>query len=204
MTYFIGDLHLFCKSQTNEGHTNYDGRPFDTVEQMNTEIMRRWNAKVNNGDTVVILGDMAFRGRNDALIGLVAQLRGRKILIRGNHDSTADYRSVKLFDEIVDYKEMTVAFGGKNYKLVCCHYPLMYWKDQHRGTIHLYAHTHNTVEDDFYQGAIAKMNSSEALSLRRQGGQKIIAINTGCMKPYMDYEPRSLEELMDALGYLEK
>lgn len=190
------------KSQTNEGYTNYDGRPFDTVEEMNAEILRRWNAKVNNADTVVILGDMALRGKNDALIGLVAQMRGKKILIRGNHDSTEDYRYTKLFDEIVDYKEMTVAFGGKNYKLVCCHYPILFWKDQHRATIHLYAHTHNTVEDDLFQSVIAKMNESEELSLCRQGGQRIIAINVGCMKNYMDYEPQSLEEMMKALGYL--
>ena len=203
MTYFIGDLHLFCKSQTNEGSVNWDGRPFDTVEEMNAEILRRWNAKVNNSDTVVILGDVSMRGKNDALIGLVAQLRGKKILVVGNHDETKDYRYRQLYHEVVDYKEMEVAFGGKNYKLVCCHYPLMYWRDQHRGTIHLYAHTHNTIEDDFYQGAIAKMNASEEMSLRRHGGQKIIAINTGCMKDYMDYEPRSLEEMMGALGYLD-
>lgn len=204
MIYFIGDLHLFCRSQTNEGHVNYDGRPFETVEEMNAEILRRWNAKVNNGDTVVILGDVALRGKNEALIGMVAQLRGKKILIRGNHDDLSDYRYAKLFEEIVDYKEMTVAFGGKNYKLVCCHYPLLFWKNQHRGTIHLYAHTHNTLEDDFYQGVIAKMNACEELSLRRQGGQISIAINTGCMKDYMDYEPRTLEEMMEALGCLEK
>ena len=35
MIYFIGDLHLFARSQTNGGKTNYDGRPFDTVEEMN-------------------------------------------------------------------------------------------------------------------------------------------------------------------------
>lgn len=63
MIYFIGDLHLFCKSQTNEGLVNYDHRPFDTVEQMNAEILRRWNAKVNNGDTVYCLGDMSMKGK---------------------------------------------------------------------------------------------------------------------------------------------
>lgn len=198
--YFIGDLHLFAKSQTNEGSVNYDGRPFDTVKEMNRTILENHNARVTNGDTTIFVGDMSMRGRSDELVALVAQMKGKKILVRGNHDSTDDYRYAKLFEEITDYKELTIAFGGKAYKLVVCHYPLMYWKDQHRGTIHLYAHTHNSIEDDFYQETIAKMNASEELSLRRQGGQKIVAINVGCMKEYMNYTPRTLQEILEGAG----
>lgn len=59
MNYYIGDLHLFNRNQTDEGR-NYDRRPFATVEEMNQYILERWNAKINNGDTVYILGDMAM------------------------------------------------------------------------------------------------------------------------------------------------
>lgn len=31
------------------------------------------------------------------------------------------------------------------------------------------------------------------------GGKPILACNVGCMLPYMDYEPRTLEEIVD--GY---
>ena len=89
MNYFIGDLHLFNRNQTGEG-VNYDGRPFATVAEMNQYILEHWNAKITNGDTVYILGDMAMRGRNEALIALVAQLKGQKILLRGNHDDLSD------------------------------------------------------------------------------------------------------------------
>lgn len=78
MNYYIGDLHLFNRNQTDEGR-NYDRRPFATVEEMNQYILERWNAKINNGDTVYILGDMAMRGKNSALLALVAQLKGKKI-----------------------------------------------------------------------------------------------------------------------------
>lgn len=54
MNYYIGDLHLFNRNQTDEGR-NYDRRPFATVEEMNQYILERWNAKINNGDTVYIL-----------------------------------------------------------------------------------------------------------------------------------------------------
>lgn len=202
MIYFIGDLHLFCKSQTNEGMVNYDHRPFDTVEQMNAEILRRWNAKVNNGDTVYCLGDMSTKGKNDALIALVAQMKGKKILVQGNHDDLSDYRYAKLFEKITNYEELSVSFGGKNYRLALMHYPILFWNGQHRGTILLYAHTHNSAEDAYFQKCIAEINASEELSLRRQGGQKIVAINTGCMKEYVDYEPRSLQELLEGVGEL--
>ena len=91
MNYYISDLHLFCRSQTKSG-VNYDNRPFENIEEMHQYILEHWNAKVTNADTVYILGDIALRGRNDALIALVAQLKGRKVLIRGNHDVLNDYR----------------------------------------------------------------------------------------------------------------
>ena len=42
------------------------------------------------------------------------------------------------------------------------------------------------------------MNADEEFALRRRGDSYIRAINVGCMHPYMDYEPRSLKELLDA------
>lgn len=62
MNYYIGDLHLFNRNQTDEGR-NHDGRPFATIDEMNRYILEHWNAKINNGDTVYILGDMAMRGK---------------------------------------------------------------------------------------------------------------------------------------------
>ena len=134
MNYYIGDLHLFNRNQTDEGR-NYDRRPFATVEEMNQYILERWNAKINNGDTVYILGDMAMRGKNSALLALVAQLKGKKILFRGNHDDLSDYRYQRLFEEITDYREIADSFDGKTYKLCLMHYPILMWNGQHRGSI---------------------------------------------------------------------
>ena len=195
-------MHLFCRNQTREGNHNWDDRPFDTVQEMNGTILQKWNNKITNADTVIIAGDISLRGKNDALIALVSQLKGKKILLVGNHDQVEDYRYRQLFEEICDYKELTIAFGGKSYKVACSHYPYLLWNGQHRGTIFLYAHAHNSVEHAFYQDCIRRMNESEELSLRRQGGQKIIAINVGCMMPYMGYEPRTLQELLQGVGEL--
>lgn len=198
MNYYISDMHLFCQSQTNDGPTNYDNRPFANVEEMNAYMLERWNQKITNGDTVYILGDMAFRGKNDALIALVAQLRGKKVLLKGNHDDLTDYRFKQLFAEICDYKELSENVDGKAYKLVLCHYPILMWNGQHNGTILLYGHTHSSVEDEFFKGCIETMNQREDLSLRRHGKEKIRAFNVGAMKCYMNYEPRTLKEILEA------
>ena len=196
MNYYISDLHFFCNSQTNAGCVNYDNRPFANVEEMHEYMLRRWNEKVTNGDTVYILGDVALRGKRDALIGLVAQLKGKKVLIKGNHDELTDYRYRQLFHEVYDYKELSDAFDGQTYKLVLCHYPILMWRGQHSGTILLYGHTHNSAEDTFFQECIAKMNESEEMGQRRYGKKLIQAINVGCMQSYMEYEPRTLKELL--------
>ena len=201
MNYYISDLHFFCNSQVDNGvGENYDGRPFKTLEEMHAYMLKRWNEKVTNGDTVYILGDVALRGRSDALVALVAQLKGKKILIKGNHDDLHDYRYRQLYHEILDHKELSDNFDGQAYKLVLSHYPILMWNGQHKGTILLYGHTHNSVEDVFFQDCIARMNKSEELSLRRHGGKEIRAINVGCMHEYMNYEPRTLKEILSAKG----
>lgn len=195
MNYYISDMHLLCRNQTKSG-LNHDNRPFETVEEMSDYILSHWNRKVNNNDTVYILGDIALRGKSNALIALVAQLRGKKVLVRGNHDDLSDYRYRQLFDEICDYKELTENFGGKPYKVALFHYPILCWNGQHRDTILLYGHTHNGVEEEFFRRCLAQMNESEELSLRRQGGQPIRAFNVGACMPYMGYEPRTLQEIL--------
>ena len=143
-----------------------------------------------------ILGDMAMRGRNETLIALVAQLKGRKILFRGNHDDLSDYRYQKLFADITDYREISESFDGQSYKLCLMHYPILMWNGQHRGSILLYAHTHNTVEEAFFQKCVKELNENKKLNV--QQGKPIRAINVGCMMPYMNYEPRTLKEILSA------
>ena len=202
MNYFIADLHLFSKSQTKQG-PNYDKRPFENTDEMHRFILERWNARVTNADFCYIIGDISLRGRSEELIAMVAQLKGRKILIKGNHDSIEDYRYRQLFEEIVDYKEINETFGGKHYKLVLCHFPILFWRDQRRGSILLYGHTHNSAEEVFFQKCLAELNDSKELSLRRPGGHKVRAINVGCMMPYMNHEPRTLKEILEYMEALE-
>ena len=194
MNYYISDLHLFSMNQLDNGGRNYDGRKYKTLEEMHEDIKKRWNDRVTNGDRVYILGDVAVRGRNDDLIALTAQLKGKKVLIRGNHDDISDLRYKQLFTGISDYEEIYDGFGGRIYRLVLCHYPILMWNGQHKGSVLLYGHTHDSAEDVFFQDCIRKMNENP--EIRRDGEQEFRAYNVGCMKGYMNYTPSSLQEII--------
>ena len=80
--WFISDTHF--------SHTNiirYTGRPFQSVNEMNEQLIENWNALVEPQDTVFFLGDFGL-GTTDFLTNLCASLHGNKICIRGNHDGT--------------------------------------------------------------------------------------------------------------------
>lgn len=197
MNYYISDLHLFHRNVTRAGK-DFDDRPFDNPEEMNMVINKKWNSKVTNGDTVYILGDMAMRGTQEELIAFVSTLKGHKVLIKGNHDDVRDQRYKQLFEEICDYKELNDTLERVNVKLVLSHYPILMWKDQHRGSILLYGHVHNSVEEYYFKKCIREMNNEKFFD-RRKGIEVLRAYNTGCMMPYINYEPRTLQEIVE--GY---
>lgn len=194
MNYYISDLHLF-----HEASIKFDNRPFGSLEEMHSTILSNWNGVVTNGDTVYILGDMSMRGKSEDLISFVARLKGKKILIKGNHDDISDYRYKQLFAEICDYKEIQDCVGQDTYRIVMCHYPVFSWNKMSKGTILLYGHTHDSAEDLYFQRTL---HDEDAIIYRRHlRGQIASAYNVGCMKKAINYTPRSLQEIID--GYAE-
>ncbi len=80
-TWFTSDTHF--------GHKNIleyekEARPFDTIEEMNEQLIINWNSTVGKTDIVYHLGDFAFGKSN---IGIAGRLNGRKRLVLGNHDT---------------------------------------------------------------------------------------------------------------------
>ena len=128
------------------------------------------------------------------MIAFVSTLKGHKVMVKGNHDDIKDLRYKQLFDEICDYKEISDTLDGKNVKLVLCHYPILMWKDQHRGSILLYGHVHNSIEEYYFKKCLREMNNEDFFN-RRAGEEVLRSYNVGCMMPYMDYEPKSLTEI---------
>ncbi len=78
--FWTADLHF--------GHGNiirYSHRPFADVAEMDRGLVARWNAMVGPDDEVWVLGDVAMGTIADSLAH-VGELRGRKVLVAGNHD----------------------------------------------------------------------------------------------------------------------
>lgn len=54
---------VFFTADPHFGHTNiirYENRPFASAEEMDQELIRRWNETVSPEDTVYLLGDFSF------------------------------------------------------------------------------------------------------------------------------------------------
>lgn len=93
--YFIADTH-FGEDRIRK----YENRPFSTATQMDEMLISNWNARVQLGDSVYVLGDFGADGYEAKLL---AQLNGVKYLIKGNHDtkSNDEYRRAG-FCEVYD------------------------------------------------------------------------------------------------------
>ena len=94
--FFIADPHF-----GDDRIRRYENRPFQTVEEMDCELVRRWNSVVTASDTVFVLGDFGADGYEAELL---AKLQGFKYLVKGNHDLKRNdaYRSAG-FDEVYDH-----------------------------------------------------------------------------------------------------
>lgn len=175
---YISDWHYW--------HANcihFDNRPFKTVEEMNAELIRRWNAAVNPGDFVYILGDMFWCKTTDA-IAVMKQLNGQKILVKGNHDRVRDAEFAKCFVKIADYLE--VEDGGDN--IVLSHYPIPCFKNHFYGWLHFYGHVHTSFEENMMQ--------HNRYLMEELYSRPCEMYNVGAMMPYIDYTPRTKEEIL--------
>ena len=112
------------------------------------------------------------------------ELNGQKFLIKGNHDRCNDNRFLKKFVKVTEYLE--VEDGDK--RVVLCHYPIPCFKNHFYGWYHLYGHVHNSFEWN--------MMEHDKYLMQELYGHKCQMYNVGAMLPYMDYTPRTLEQII--------
>lgn len=176
---YISDLHF--------GHKNilhYDNRPFFTVKEMEDAIIENWATRVEACDTVYILGDFCW-GSQEEWVRILQRLKGHKVLIRGNHDPAKLSAGVaKHLTDMGEYAEIDDA--GR--KIVLCHYPIVCFKNHFRGWYHLYGHVHNSFE--------ASMMEHDKRMMQELYEKECRMFNVGCMMPWMDYTPRTLDQII--------
>lgn len=138
MIYFTSDLHFY-----HENIISHSNRPFSNSEEMNQILIENWNEKIKANDEIYILGDVTMLGAAYATEAL-EQLKGRKYLIKGNHDLFVNKQAFdrSIFEWVKDYHELNY----QKEQFVLFHYPIASWNHIHRGSIHLHGHQHNSKE----------------------------------------------------------
>lgn len=132
--YVIADTHF-----NHERIIEYCNRPYKSVNEMNNDIIKRWNSVVKPTDIVLHLGDFGF-GTQIELSKIFNRLNGIKYLIMGNHD----YKVGKKYYEEIGFTKVYKEYTVDN--LVFSHHP----KDVNYGQINIYGHIHNAKPDKKY------------------------------------------------------
>ena len=167
----------------------FDNRPFETVEEMDKALINNWNSVVSNADHVYHLGDFCW-GKKDDWIKYLKLLNGNIHIIKGNHDLKDYPPDVKKYIvEAVDYKEITDC--GRH--VIMCHYPIMCYKASYNPNCYmLHGHTHTTIEQAFVDKWTKELRDSRKFNSDSCGN----IFNVGCMIPYMEYRPKTLDEII--------
>ncbi len=124
--FFISDFHF--------DHGNiikYCNRPFLTTEDMNEEILKRYNEVVKDDSTIYFLGDMSFGRNSRKPKWWLEQLKGNITYIKGSHDHGLRPTNLRHC-----YEELILEVNG--HKLLLTHEPRNTWPDWN-----IYGHTHS-------------------------------------------------------------
>jgi len=122
--------NIWFSADTHFGHRRiieYCDRPFDSVEEMNHELIANWNDTVASDDDVYFLGDFSLDFK--WVTRIVPILHGNIHLVAGNHDlchssntSSGAYKERYREAGFVDVCErLQLQIAGED--ILCCHLP---------------------------------------------------------------------------------
>lgn len=149
------EMNIWFTSDTHYDHKNIAGkevsrwtdgfRKFKSVQQMNEALITNINKYVKEDDTLYHLGDFSFGNASS-----VREFRNSLIcknihLILGNHDEEIE-DSLELQELFTSVGYVHTGYIGKQ-KFHLSHYSHRVWPKSHRGTIHLYGHSHGSIPD---------------------------------------------------------
>ena len=153
--------NVFFTADHHFGHENiikYTNRPFSSTDEMDEEMIRRWNEIVGPADTVYHLGDFTLFGHQYAEL-FFSKLNGIiKVLSYPWHHDGRWIHKGGIFSKtpaLVTHSPPVVAlefpeYGDGRYSqaIVLCHYPFAVWDRKHYGAWHLHGHSHGTYQAD--------------------------------------------------------
>ena len=137
--FFHGSIIKYCNRPWNSGKDS-DGNIIVTqndIDEMNEEMIRRWNSVVPNDGIVYHLGDFALGDRNK-IKEILPRLNGKINLIMGNHDTkSVDFYYECGFNRVYDHPILLKDF------FILSHEPISFLnKNSCFGNI--YGHVHDS------------------------------------------------------------
>lgn len=130
MYFFTADQHY-----NHKRISEYCNRPFQTVQEMDNELIRRHNEVVKKEDTVIHAGDFAFVNATYKAMEYFNQLNGKHIYLKGSHDKWIPQFALQIFEKMIERQYVVV-----------CHYCMKTWLRSHYNSWQLYGHSHGRLQ----------------------------------------------------------
>lgn len=149
--FFISDTHFGHRNLLQfKREDNSHLRHYQTVEEMNFDMIQKWNSVVQKHDKVYHLGDLALQVKN---LDFMYELNGVKVLYKGNHDKLDISQYTKHFKDIrgADHKG--------EFKFMLSHIPL-HKSSIKQGFINVHGHLHHRSLEDlsYFNVAVERIN----------------------------------------------
>ena len=139
-------MAIWITSDWHFGHNRmfvWQARGFNSVEEMNEELITRHNSLVQPNDDVYVLGDLMLGLPDNA--SYIKRLNGKLHLVRGNHDTDVRWELYKTLPNVVEL-ENSIYLKYRKYHFYLSHYPSLTGnlekESLHQMTLNIYGHTH--------------------------------------------------------------
>ena len=138
--FYASDYHFFHELALKRSRNEF----FSSINEMNEEIIKRHNEKVQENDHVYIMWDIIVCEEEELeenLKNTVGKMKGHLHLILGNHD----YKFAKnpVFRQYFDTIDELKLIRDHNKWVQLCHYPILLWYRKNKGAYHIFGHMHN-------------------------------------------------------------
>lgn len=143
-------MTIYFTSDTHFHHKNillFENRPYETVEEMTNDMIRKWNEQVNDNDIIYHLGDLCL-GNFEQTVNVLQQLKGKIILIKGNHDFSKHYKKINQMGLLHEYHEVGIMLKHNKHQLWLTHFPMEIGLRPRKWSIHGHIHSHESTWDN--------------------------------------------------------
>jgi calcineurin-like phosphoesterase family protein len=131
-TWITADWHL------GESRLDLLLRPFSDTMAMGDALIGNHNALVSDDDTVIVAGDVCYQ-KAPEFLNFVARFKGKKILLRGNHDRVFTDEQLKPYFERIIPEGLGIELEVEGIPCYATHYPTRGRADRFNLVGHIHA-----------------------------------------------------------------